>query len=354
MRKIALLQPSIPHYRKEFFDILKESCQWLDIYIYQQQEALLQVKNEGNIISNWKWMKNRLLFYNPLPFLFRRYDTLVLMWHFGHITTWLLLITNCLHRKNIILWGQGISVKRYLQEEKKVDWKLRLMLWMADGAWVYMQKEEKQWQSIFPKKPIVALMNSISGVAEMINYQHSTAKAELKGKYGISQPRILLFCARFVGNIRRIDLLEETIRRLPADIFGFIIIGTGESKPDFSIYPNVYDFGALYDDLIKRELFTMADLYFQPGWVGLSIVEAMAYGKPICTFKRTRQTPQCVEYDYIRDGENGLIFKNLEDCLQRFSEITNKDIDRMGENSRQFVQKNLLIQQMVERALSVL
>lgn len=71
------------------------------------------------------------------------------MLHFAHLTTWLLLLTKFIHRKKIILWGQGISVKRYLAEERKPDWKLKAQMALADGVWLYMEKELKQWKGIF-------------------------------------------------------------------------------------------------------------------------------------------------------------------------------------------------------------
>ena len=275
------------------------------------------------------------------------------MLHFAHITTWLLLLTKWLHRKRIILWGQGISVKRYLQEEKKPDWKLKWQIALADGVWIYTEKEAEQWRKIFPDKPIAALNNTLTGAGEMTEYRPARSKAELKRKYKITQEIVLIFCARFESNYRRTDLLEEAIGRLDAGKYGFIIIGAGKNKPDFSRYDNVYDFGAVYDNSIKQELFCVADLYFQPGWVGLSIVEAMAYGKPICTFIRSEETKQCVEYSYIKEGENGLIFRNMDDCVNRIMSLSQADIERMGENARNLVKQSLTPRNMGERALSI-
>lgn len=167
----------------------------------------------------------------------------------------------------------------------------------------------------------------------MIEYKPVNSRSELKCKYNITQENILIFCARFENNYRRTDLLIETIKQLNTEKYGFIIIGAGKNKPDFSLYNNVYDFGAIYDTNIKRELFYIADLYFQPGWVGLSIVEAMAYGKPICTFIRSEETKQCVEYSYIENNTNGLIFTNIDDCITRISQLTNDEIKQLGANA---------------------
>lgn len=351
---IGILQPQVPHYRDDFFSILREHI-LLDIYIYNSEEKSLRQgfqRSKSDVRHIRNWQRQGLLLYNPIQFLFRKYDVLVLMLHFAHITTWLLLLTKPFHRKKIILWGQGISVKRYLKEKQKPDWKLKWMIKLADGAWIYMDKECEQWKRIFPDKPIVALGNSLTGVEDMVKYQPSASIDDLRSKYGISQHRIFIFCARFESPYRRVDLLEAIIQHLDATENGFVIIGAGKFKPDFSRYNNVYEFGAVYDNNVKRELFCLSDLYLQPGWVGLSIVEAMAYGKPICTFKRSEETLQCVEYSYIIDGYNGMIFNSLEDCFSRLSLVDEVTLSRMSENARDTA-KNHTPKRMVENAISI-
>lgn len=363
MKKLIHLQPFVPHYREEFFSLLGKRLREdgiggepieQEIYTYERTKDVKSASfNMGNIACKHvpsKLIKGKLLFYNPFSLFGKDNQVLVLMLHFAHLGTWLLLLTKWLHHRKIILWGQGISVRRYLKEEKKPDWKLKGMIALADGIWFYMDKEKEQWQKLFPHKPMVALHNTLTGVDEMVSFRPTMSVAELKEKYGIKQEVIFIFCARFTAD-RRVDLLLETIKRLDARKYGFVIIGSGASKPDFSIYNNVYDFGAVYDTTVKRELFALADVYFQPGWVGLSIVEAMAYGKPIFTFERSPETLQCVEYSYIRHGENGMIFPSMEDCIAQIEAIPLSEMRRMGMNARLYVRENLTIEQMVENAM---
>lgn len=356
MRSIVHLQPIIPHYREEFFYLLSKKVHQ-DIYIY---ENIKDAKKSSFNISKTrfaqipsKMFRGGILVYNPFTLIKGYYDCLVLMLNFTHITTWLLLLTKFMHRKKIILWGQGISVRRYLKEEKRPDWKLNLMIALADGVWFYMDKEKEQWQKLFPKKPMVALHNTLTGVDDMVKYIPKISVEELKEKYGIKQKVVFIFCARFTAN-RRVDLLLETINQLDSKKYGFVIIGAGDSKPDFTKYDNVYDFGAVYDIAVKRDLFALSDIYFQPGWVGLSIVEAMAYGKPIFTFERSAETLQCVEYSYIHNGENGLIFRNIDDCINKIILLSPNEIKRMGDNARDYVAKHLTIEQMVDNAIKVI
>lgn len=356
MRSIVHLQPIIPHYREEFFYLLSKKVHQ-DIYIYENikdaKESSFNISKTRFAQIQSKMFRGGILVYNPFTLIKGYYDSLVLMLNFTHITTWLLLLTKFLHRKKIILWGQGISVRRYLKEEKRPDWKLNLMIALADGVWFYMDKEKEQWQKLFPKKPMVALHNTLTGVDDMVRYVPKVSVEELKEKYGIKQKVVFIFCARFTAN-RRVDLLLKTINHLDSNKYGFVIIGAGDSKPDFSNFDNVYDFGAVYDTAVKQELFALADIYFQPGWVGLSIVEAMAYGKPIFTFERSSETLQCVEYSYIHNGENGLIFKNIDDCIDKIKLLSDNDIKRMGDNARNYVAKHLTIEQMVDNAVRVI
>lgn len=245
MKKLIHLQPFIPHYREEFFDLLGKRLKQgavndisLDQEIYTYEKAK-DVKSASFQMSHIvckhlpsKLIKGKLLFYNPFSLLGKENKVLVLMLHFAHLGTWILLLTKWLHHKKIILWGQGISVRRYLQEEKKPDWKLKWMIALADGIWFYMDKEKDQWQKNFPDKTMVALCNTLSGVDEMTTYQPDLTKDELKAKYGVKQDVIFIFCARFTAD-RRVDLLLETIKRLDDKKYGFVIIGSGKCKPDF-------------------------------------------------------------------------------------------------------------------------
>lgn len=351
---IAILQPFIPHYREDFFKGLNEQLE-CDIFCYETkrietdkfQQAAISIMPVGSI------QYKGFLLYNPFTVIKKKYQTLVLMLNIGHLTTWLLLLTKFIHRKRIILWGHGISVKRYIQEEKKPSKLMRWMIGLSDGIWFYTEAEQELWKKTFPSLKSVSLNNTISDVDEIIKVPEAD-KNSLRKKYGIAQKRVLIFCARFNIQERRIDLLLNAIERLDRTRFGFIIIGDGNLKPDFTKYSNVYDFGALYDRKIKEELFQSADIYFQPGWVGLSIVEAMAYGKPVFSFKRTEDILQCVEYTYIKVGVNGLFFDNMEDLITTLINVDDTTLDTMGSNGKKFARECLSMQYMISSGVSLI
>lgn len=353
--KIAIIQPTIPYYREEFFKYLKDYAD-IDLYVFKKDEI---VKKEHTKLSSLKTINisnmvvKGLLLYNPFPLISssNKYDIIVLMLDKSHITTWLLLLTKWLHKKKIILWGQGISVKRYLKEEVNPDSQLISMMKRADGIWLYMEKEYNQISKIITNKPIVALNNTITGIEKILTYKGNKSLA--KEKYKIKEDIIFIFCARFESNYRRIDLLIDIIKKLDNNKYGFIIIGDGKNKPDFSSFKNVYDFGTVYDTTVKSELFSAADIYLQPGWMGLSVVEAMAYKLPIFTFIRSEETKQCVEYSYIKDEINGCIFKDVHDFELRLNNMKNSRFKEMGNESYNLAKK-LTPYNMAKHAIKVI
>ena len=256
---IAILQPLVPHYREEFFKGIQQKSP-VEIYCYLKKQVVANANfKEGTIKT--KFLKSiqmgPFLIFNPFSLLNKEVKTIVLMLHQGHLTSWLLLLTQFIHRKKIIVWGQGISVKRYLNEEKRPNLFLKLMIGLSDTVWLYTNKEQNQWSAIFPKKQIVSLNNTISEVTQILAYQSKESKGSLKEKHKITEKTCFLFCARFNNPHRRVDLLEEIIKKMDVETYGFIIIGDGPFKPDFSVYKNVYDFGSVYDSKIKEELFIL-------------------------------------------------------------------------------------------------
>ena len=352
--KAFFLQPLIPHYRELFFRKLVYHFPG-DIWCYEDARS----RSSGGF-SHSSLLCDHLsnisigpvLIYSPIIALSRKYNVLVLMLHFGHITTWLLLLTKFIHRKKIVLWGHGISVKRYHTEEGKPSVLLKWMIGLADLVWLYTEKEVGIWRkNIRRSDHIVSIDNTVSNVSQLLSYESVLPKNELKTKYSISERNIFIYCARFTLVERRADILVEVIRASNPNV-GFVIIGDGPYKPDFSEFANVYEFGSLYDEDVKRDLFSLADVYIQPGWLGLSIVEAMSYGLPIFTMKRDADVKQCVEYFYLEDSEAGLIFDSVGEFVEAVNRVDQLDLCNMGVRAKSYVSSNLLMDNMVGKALS--
>ncbi len=347
--KIAILQPIIPHYRETLFKRLNKVFD-IDLFIYKNQNDMKK-NNFQNADLDYSHLNSfqflGALIYNFFPLMNPKYKVLILPGEIRSLSTWILLFLGKFTSKKIILWGHGISVKNYIEEEKKLL-PIRVVFHkLADHIWLYTEKEKDIWSKYIDKDKITALNNSID--TKKILRLPVLNKEEMKKKYKISTNLNIIYCARFTAN-RRIDLMLEVIKKVEDKDIGFIIIGEGEYKPDFSNYKNVYDFGAVYDEDIKHELFTIADLYFQPAWTGLSIIEAMAYGKPILTFKRSENLLQCVEYGYIKPWVNGFIGKSVNELIEFIDNIAKEKLYNLQKSTKNFSKLNFGIERMVENA----
>lgn len=354
---ISILQPFVPHYREEFFFSLQKEI-GIQLFCYESKNG---IRNSNFMSSDFLASKIKILkigpflFYNPFDLLKENSDKIILMLDFKHLSSWFLLITKVFHRRKVILWGQGISIVHFLDQEKRPFFLTKLFLKLSDGVWFYTENECSMWKREIPKLNAVSLSNTISGLDDILNIGTPSdfKKNELRKKHKINEPVILIYCARFTQN-RRIDLMINLIENVDSKKIGFIIIGEGENKPDFSLYQNVYDFGKVYKRELKNELFSLSDIYFQPAWLGLSVVEAMAYGKPIFSFRRNKDLHQCVEYYYVDDNYNGKIFENLDEMIFYIETINNDEFNRLGHNAKSFVTENLRMDQMVKNALSII
>jgi len=352
--KIAILYPRISHYREEFFQGLMKKHD-LTFFLYESKEESLK-KNFKNSQIDAHFLKtftllNKIRFVNILPFFKTKYDVLILIGEMRSISVWMLLILMKMSKTKTILWGHGISVHAYLKEEKKLNPLRVLFHKLADHTWLYTKKEVEIWKDYISQEKFTSLNNTIY-IEEILN-EPLFDKIELKNKYNITTEINLIFAARFSNPNRRADLLVEVIKKLDSTKYGLIIIGDGGLKPNFEHYKNVYDFGALYDRRLKTELFQIADIYFQPGWMGLSCTEALAYGKPVLTFERSKTLKQCVEFAYL-NNENSFIAKDIDDLITFIHSLDKQSIKKYSSNAKMYAEKNLTMETMVNNALDSL
>ena len=348
--RIAFLYPRISHYREEFFEYFISNYN-TDIYVY---ESIKKSKNNNFQVSSILTKKlnsisffSKFTIFNFLPLLHPKYKIIILSAEMRLLPIWILLIFAKLTSKKTILWGHGISIYNYLEEEKKLNSFRVFFHRLADHIWLYTEKEKKIWENYLTKSKLTALNNTIN--IEDIMKNKKLNKSLLKVKYNIATDINFIYSARFSMLERRTDLLVKIIESLNKKKYGFIIIGDGVYKPDFSMYDNVYDFGTVYDSKKKNELFQLADLYLQAGWIGLSCNEALAYGKPVLTFKRSSKVLQCVEYSYL-NNKNSYIANNMQDMLLFINTLDDEKIKDYQINSRLYAKNHLQMGTMINNA----
>jgi glycosyltransferase involved in cell wall biosynthesis len=155
---------------------------------------------------------------------------------------------------------------------------------------------------------------------------------------------------------KRVDLLVEATAILAGrhEAIELCIIGTGPEEHNLRELAQkkaagaVKFLGAIYDpEQLARE-FMASGIYVLAGMGGLSINEAMAYGKPvICS--------RCdgTEKDLVKDGFNGFFFKegDVADLAAKIEVLLDDpDLCRtMGENSLSVIEERINIESVTKR-----
>jgi glycosyltransferase involved in cell wall biosynthesis len=178
----------------------------------------------------------------------------------------------------------------------------------------------------------------------------------IKQGAGVSNPRRILHLGRLV-KWKRVDLIIEAVALLSEtyDNIELCIIGSGPEEENLKALAGrkapgvkITFAGAIYDaETLAREILSSA-IYVLGGMGGLSINEAMAYGKPvICS--------RCdgTERDLIQDQFNGLFFREGDAAhLASKIEILLKDPEKgrtMGENGRSVIEEKINLKTVSQR-----
>ena len=169
-------------------------------------------------------------------------------------------------------------------------------------------------------------------------------------------PKRILHLGRLV-KWKRVDLLIEAISQLSAKHKGLelFIIGEGpeeaylkELAAQKATKASVSFLGSIYDpDLLAREIMA-SSIYVLAGMGGLSINEAMAYGKPvICS--------RCdgTEKDLVEDGVNGFFFQegNSDDLASKIEILLNDQgkCEAMGNNALSTIYEKVNLKTVTQR-----
>lgn len=172
-------------------------------------------------------------------------------------------------------------------------------------------------------------------------------------------PHRLIHVGRLV-KWKRVDLLLQAVADLSVSFqnLELLIIGSG---PEFNslnllaeklkITSKVSFVGAVYNPIELARYFSSSGVYVLGGMGGLSINEAMAFGKPIvCSI--------CdgTEKKLVRDGYNGYIFENgnLESLKSKLVKLISDEdkIIEFGKNSESIIRNEINLQTVISGYLT--
>ena len=224
----------------------------------------------------------------------------------------------------IIYYGHGIDL-RY-KRDKKMFWKYYLqnmIHFMFDRILLYSENEKANLWKIHQKKIYVA-RNTL--LLEGYNKVRGRSKKKIKESLNIDEKYIILFSGR-IQNRKRLDVIIKMFvsKKDKMRNIALVIVGPNMSSIDSLLVEkekNMYYFGEVYDQDKIGELFHISDIYCIPGHMGLGIVEAFYWGKPVLTL----DVAHAPEIMYLKQGINGYILKSDEELYDKIMNVLSDEV----------------------------
>ncbi|MAQ72368.1 MAG: hypothetical protein CMG20_02230 [Candidatus Marinimicrobia bacterium] len=325
---IIFLQPTIAHYRKEFYENIAYPFTMLsandgkDLKIINKKETILVKKTQFF----------RLKYYHIFKALFQIKPKLVIT--FGEvklINNFIFIFFKYFFGFKVIFWSQGLQFNRGLRTPF-----LKFLFDFSDGVMFYT-KECYDLSNI--KAPSTYLNNTVSIDSKYISAKKSKNTQTING----------LFISRF-SKKKKPDQLHHLMKKIYSinSAINFNIIGSGDLKPVFR-ESFIIDHGKVYDFSLKKEIFENSDFLFMPYFIGLSVVECFANGLPVLTLSKDIQL-HSVEYSYIKNNYNGKIFDSEEELINFLKNVSIEELEELGKNARNFYNTHLQIDHMYSQA----
>ncbi len=321
MKKVAILQHRLLHYRTGMFDALRKLCAERDIELVlvhgQATRRELVKRDEGHLpwairVENKVWeVGDRDVIWQPFPLEAQKADLVILMQESRILSNYPLLLSRAWGNRKIAYWGHGKNFQSDAPKGIRESWK-NLLLKQVDWWFAYTNATTEILKSAgFPANRITQLNNAID-TTEFKNDLESISDqeiAETQRELGISpDAQVGLFCGSLYPD-KRLDLMIEAsdqIQRALSD-FHLIVIGDGPSMAELrakaETRPWIHILG-IKKGRQKARYFRLSQVMLNPGLVGLHVVDAFCAGMVMVTTADARHSP---EVSYLTNEVNGLV-----------------------------------------------
>jgi len=264
----------------------------------------------GRKVPRLFFLNNRLLLQFPWPSDILGADLVIIVQATGYLLNYPLLLLSALHLKRVAFWGHGRN--RQGDPRSFSEYLKRVLANSSDWWFAHTAETKRYLESLgVDADKITAVDNATDtrafrrALAEVSDDQARAARAAL----GIPEDApVGLYCGSLYKE-KSIDYLLSAASHIADRVPGFhlLIIGAGPDAPlvqrAAETCGHIRYLGPLFD-AARAVYFKMADVFLNPGLVGLGILDCFAACLPLVTTRQAKHSP---EIAYLIDGENGLL-----------------------------------------------
>jgi glycosyltransferase involved in cell wall biosynthesis len=258
----------------------------------------------------WEFGQQQIV-WQPFPKVLRNADLMVLPQENRNLSNYRILLSRVYSPRKVAYWGHGRNFQSDAPAGLRERWKA-LLLTRVDWWFAYTEETvDILRRAGYPEDCITCLDNSIDndGFHRDLTSISEKRLAELRAELGVEdEAKIGLFCGSLYAD-KRLDYMVEAADQIhdtfPA--FRLIVVGDGPSASGMRAAAASRSWLkciGVRKDVEKAEYFKLADISFNPGAVGVHVLDAFFAGIPIATTWDARHGP---EIAYLKDGKNGII-----------------------------------------------
>jgi glycosyltransferase involved in cell wall biosynthesis len=366
---VQIVQPIVPHYRVPFFEGVARLRNLRVRLCASEQIAGLppSLPVRGVRLSTrhgyHEILGGRLLWQSDLtldPDL-RRGDVLVINGNPRFLSNLPLLAAARRRGVAVVWWNHGWSPT---SATARVKIRLQLMRWLADVVLLYTDGEKADLLARgFDPSRVFALNNGLDdgSIAAATAEWPAPRLRQFLMERGLEDQRLLLFCGRLREQPSTdLDVALRALARLveKSESYHLCVVGDGpagarlrELATSLGIAAHVTWLGKIYDERQLAPWFLAASCFVYPGSIGLSMVQALAYGLPVITHGNRREHGP--EIAALVDEETGLTFPrgDADALAARVERICTDPAlrTRMGNAARCMIAENYSMSGMVQR-----
>ncbi len=334
MKKVLIIQQVLPHYRIEFFNLLRVELAKENIelnLIYGKSSTTYKSGPEFNVLEWGKVVKNKIikigkgqLCWQPLTQYVKGQDMIIVEKSNKLLLNYFLIAARKFWKFKLGFWGHGRNL-----QEKSNSWsnKFALLFLKQCDWWFAYTNSVKEYliKNKYPANKITIVQNAIDTKSLQERYFEITDEEihAMKNHLGIQGEHVAIFCGGMYAN-KRLDFLLETCYRIKKAIPDFHMIFVGAGEDAYKIEKAAGDNHWMHYVGAKKGLdrviyFKISSIQLMPGLVGLGILDSFALQTPIITTNYEYHSP---EVEYLVNGQNGVVTENtLEEYSQTIIEI---------------------------------
>jgi glycosyltransferase involved in cell wall biosynthesis len=321
MKKVLIIQASLPHYRVHFFEKLHGALRQEDIRLRVAYGQPSRVDGDGDtsgtrdlpfgVRTRNYWLFGGRVLLQPLLRAIMDADLVIVEQANKHLVNYLLMVLSLLGIQKLAFWGHGWN--RQPRGPSALSEKVKARLaWLPNWWFAYTTGAARYLeQKGVHAGEITVVQNSLdvkcfqNQLSEITDMDLERARSDL----GLKPESVVgLYCGRLHRD-KDIRFLmrasREVRRRVPH--FRLLVIGDGPERRFVEGFAEkerwVHPVG-LRLGREKALYFRLARAVLNPGAIGLGILDAFACGLPVITTDISRHGP---EIDFFENGGNGVM-----------------------------------------------